>query len=109
LADAHVVALNYLDRTGESGIFNLGTGNGYSIREVIDEIERSSNRSVPYVSAGRRAGDPPTLVCNPSRANKILGWRARASDLGNIVRTALGNGRWAGQLRRAKQHACETV
>jgi len=89
LAEAHVHALNYLDQTGESGIFNLGSGRGHSVYEVIEEIRRSLNHRVPHVAAGRRAGDPPILVCNPSRANTILGWRATRSDLTTIVRTAL--------------------
>ncbi len=89
LADAHVLALRHLERDGASGAFNLGTGTGYSIREVIDEIERSSNRTVPFIETERREGDPAALVCNPARANEVLGWKARHSDLTTIVRTVL--------------------
>ena len=89
LAEAHALALNYLERGGESGAFNLGTGNGYSIREIIDEIQRNTNQPLPCVEMDRRSGDPAELVGNSARAREALGWRPRRSDLTTIVRTAL--------------------
>ena len=89
LADAHVLALRYLMDGGESIALNLGTGYGYSVREVIAAVERHSDgRTVPYRDAPRRAGDPTTLVANPEQARELLGWRPQLSDLDTIVQTA---------------------
>ena len=74
---------------GDSAAFNLGTGRGHSVRQVIDAVERVSGRNVPRHEAGRRAGDPPELVADPALAVARLGWRAKCSDLHTIVRTAL--------------------
>lgn len=87
LAEGHVKALDYLQRGGESTALNLGTGHGYSVREVINSIEEVTGRKVPVRVAPRRPGDPPVLVADPSRTHKVLDWRAQR-DLGNIVRTA---------------------
>jgi UDP-glucose-4-epimerase GalE len=88
LAEAHVRALDYLLAGGESVAVNLGTGNGHTVREVIAAIERVTGRPVPRREVGRREGDPPALVADPSRAAQLFGWRARHSDLDTIVRTA---------------------
>ena len=88
LADAHVRALRRLREGGDSGAFNLGTGHGHSVREVVAMVERVSGRRVPVVDAPRRAGDPPALVAAPGRARELLGWEPRWSDLATIVRTA---------------------
>jgi UDP-arabinose 4-epimerase len=88
LAEAHVLALNYLDRGGPSGAFNLGTGRGSSIREVMKAIQRYTDCKVPAVEVGRRAGDPPELVADPARANALLAWHPSRSNLDSIVRTA---------------------
>ena len=88
LAEAHVLALDYLDRGGVLGPFNLGTGNGTSIREVITAVARHTGCNVPTVETDRRAGDPPQLVANPGRANTILGWQPSRSDLDTVVKTA---------------------
>ncbi len=87
LADGHVKALDYLQRGGESTALNLGTGRGYSVREVINCIEEVTGRKVPVRVAPRRPGDPPVLVADPGRTYKVLDWRAQR-DLDNIVRTA---------------------
>jgi UDP-arabinose 4-epimerase len=89
LADAHVRALAYLDAGGSSAAFNLGTGTGHSVREVIAAVEHQGNHAVPRTDAPRRAGDPPALVADPTLADRILGWRASQSDLTTIIRTAL--------------------
>jgi UDP-arabinose 4-epimerase len=89
LADAHVRALDYLDRGGDSIALNLGTGKGSSVREVIAAVERIAGRPVPRREAARRPGDPPELVADPALARDRLGWRARRSDLDTIVATAL--------------------
>jgi UDP-glucose-4-epimerase GalE len=89
LADAHVRALAYLRRGGESSAFNLGTGHGFSVREIADAIARVMCCEVPLIESPRREGDPPTLVADTRRANTMLGWRPQHSGLDNIVRTAL--------------------
>ncbi len=89
LADAHVRALAHLADGGASAILNLGTGTGHSVRAVIAAVERLGGREVPRREAPRRAGDPPSLVADPSAAAAGLGWRATQSDLDTIIRTAL--------------------
>lgn len=79
LAEAHVLGLEYLEQGAVSVELNLGTGQGSSVRDVINMIERVTGRSVPIRIAPRRAGDPPELVADPVLAEHILGWRARRS------------------------------
>jgi UDP-glucose 4-epimerase len=88
LADAHLAALSYVERGGPSGAFNLGTGQGHSVREVIAMVEGVSGKKVPVVVGSRREGDPPVLVASPKRAEEALGWRARRSSLREIVTDA---------------------
>jgi UDP-glucose-4-epimerase GalE len=105
LAEAHVLALKHLDtvdgsvRDGSlqygSGRYNLGTGTGASVQEVIATIEAITGATVPRRVAPRRAGDPPELVADPSRAQASLGWKATRS-LRDIVRTAW---QWEQKLR----------
>ena len=86
LAEAHVLGLDYLEG-GASVALNLGTGHGHSVNEVVSTIERLSGHPVPKRMVARRAGDPPELVADPSRARKLLNWRAKRS-LDDIVSTA---------------------
>jgi len=88
LADAHWRALDYLDRGGESDVFNLGTGRGYSVMELADAVSRVAGKEVPRVIADRRPGDPPSLVASAEKAERVLCWRPERSDLDTILRTA---------------------
>ncbi len=88
LADAHVLALGYLRRGGASIALNLGTGRGTSVREVVDAIGRITGRTPRVIEAPRRAGDPPSLVADPSLARRVLGFAARRSDIATIIRDA---------------------
>jgi UDP-arabinose 4-epimerase len=88
LAQAHLSALNHLAVGGEGGAFNLGTGRGTSVREVLDSVRRVSGASVPVVETVRRPGDPSELVANAERSKRLLGWMAERSDIDTIVRTA---------------------
>ena len=88
LGDAHVKALDYLLAGGDSVALNLGTGNGYSVKEVISAVESVSGRSVPTQLSARRPGDPSELVANAVNANQRLGWVPALSSLENIARTA---------------------
>ena len=88
LADAHVRALRHLRNGGESLALNLGTGTGYSVREVIATVERVGRCSVPVREAPPRPGDPPVLVADAQRAQSVLEWQPRYADLDVIVGTA---------------------
>lgn len=86
LASAHVKAL---DATGEGfRAFNLGTGNGYSVRQVVSEAERVTGSRLQAGINPRRPGDPPSLVADPSLAKAQLGWEPQVSDLATILETA---------------------
>jgi len=88
LAQAHILALRHLDRGGESGPFNLGTGSGYSVREILSAAERVTGRSVPVERAPRRPGDPAQLIASCEKAKTVLGWRPEYTQLDRIVETA---------------------
>lgn len=88
LASAHICALKYLKRGAESRAFNLGTGKGASVREVVAMVEQVSGRTVPKIEASRRPGDPPILVANPELARTMLQWEASYSSLETIVESA---------------------
>ncbi len=76
LADAHLRALNYLE-DNDKGIFNLGTGNGYSVFEMIEAAEKATGKKINYEVTGRREGDPAVLVADNSKAKNILGWQPK--------------------------------
>jgi UDP-arabinose 4-epimerase len=88
LADAHLRAIDRLGAGTPSQAVNLGTGVGQSVRQVIDTVGEVSGRHVPFDLAPRRAGDPPELVADPSRARDVLGWRPRYGDLRTLVEHA---------------------
>jgi len=87
LAEAHVLALQHLASEGDSVAVNLGTGRGYSVKEVVNEVEQVTGRPVPRRVGPRRPGDPPELVADPRKAEKLLRWKATRS-LNDIVSTA---------------------
>ena len=87
LADAHIRALQHLEKGGDSLALNLGTGKGNSVLEVIQAAETATGRSVRRKMGPRRPGDPPILVADASKAQQVLGWTAQR-DLTNIVTTA---------------------
>jgi UDP-glucose-4-epimerase GalE len=88
LAAAHVRAVNALLDGSRGGHYNLGTGSGFSVREVLAAIERETGLKVPVVTKPRRAGDPPVLVADPSAAKADLGFVPVCSDLSTIVRSS---------------------
>ena len=88
LADAHVRALDWLDGASGANAFNLGTGHGASVRQVLDAVERVAGKPVPHSIGPRRAGDPAELVSDPAKANRELSWVPSMSDLETIVATA---------------------
>ncbi|MFY7779004.1 MAG: UDP-glucose 4-epimerase GalE [Elstera sp.] len=88
LADAHVRALGYLEQGGATTQINLGTGAGFSIREILTAIESVLGVPVPHQFGPRRPGDPPSLVALAEKAKDVLGWIPKHSDIETIVRTA---------------------
>ncbi len=87
LCRAHLLALNKLDDHAELA-YNLGNGQGYSVRQVIDAVQRVSGRSFKVVEAPRRPGDPPVLTSDATKARTELGWRTEKSELEDMVETA---------------------
>jgi UDP-glucose 4-epimerase len=88
LAQAHLLALDYL-RTGEqSDVFNLGTGSGFSVREMISSVEKVTGKKVNSIVQGRRQGDPSHLVADASKAERVLRWKPVKSDPDTLVRSA---------------------
>jgi UDP-glucose 4-epimerase len=88
LADAHVRGIDFLARGGQSQPLNLGTGQGFSIREVLAAVEEVTGKAVPYFMSGRRVGDPSILKADPSKAKRILSWTPINSDLHYNVSSA---------------------
>ncbi|MBS0581146.1 MAG: UDP-glucose 4-epimerase GalE [Proteobacteria bacterium] len=97
LATAHLDALTYLRGGGASTILNVGYGHGYSVREVIDSVQRVTGRPIRVKEEPRRPGDPPALVARAERIRRELGWKPRLDDLDTIVRTAYA---WEQRLQR---------
>jgi UDP-glucose 4-epimerase len=85
LADAHVLGLNYLLQGGNSQRFNLGNGNGFSVREVIEMARKVTGRSINAIECDRRPGDPPALVGSAEKARSLLGWNPQYADLEQIL------------------------
>lgn len=88
LADAHVRALDYLMSGGASDVFNLGTGDGMSVSQVLDAVERFSNAKIRRQIGPRRPGDPAALVASAEKARRVLGWTPRHSSVDEIIGSA---------------------
>lgn len=88
LAKAHVLALKYLMDGGESDCFNLGNGKGFSVKEVIDMTKKVTGIDFKVTPKDRRAGDPPELIADASKAKKVLKWEPKYFDLETIVSSA---------------------
>lgn len=85
LVQAHLLGLDYLLDGGKSTVFNLGNGNGFSVRQVIETSKRVTGKSIRVVEKPRRQGDPPVLVGDASKAKRLLGWHPHYSDLEEIL------------------------
>jgi UDP-glucose 4-epimerase len=88
LADAHVLAVDKLREGADSAIYNLGNGQGFSVKEVIEIARTVTEREIKAVIEPRRAGDPATLVASSARARKELGWKPSRDNLEDIIRSA---------------------
>ena len=89
LADAHVAALDYLGRGGDSTVMNCGYGRGFSVRQVLDMVGEAAGRPLKVTMGPRREGDIADIYAVTDRVRRLLGWQPRYDDLGTIVRTAL--------------------
>ena len=85
LAQAHILALDHLMSGGASQQFNVGTGAGHSVLEMLRVVEEVTGRKVPYAIGPRREGDPPRLVASPEKLRRTLGWEPRYTALRTIV------------------------
>lgn len=88
LADAHVRGMDYLATVGKCQSINLGAGQGFSIREVLDAVKEITGKAAPHVMSGRRVGDPPILVADARRAKERIAWKSKCSSLTHILDTA---------------------
>lgn len=85
LAQAHVLGLEYLLKGGNRAVFNLGNGNGFSVREVIETAKAVTGKEIKIVESDRRPGDPPILVGSSDKVKSVLGWQPQYSDLNQII------------------------
>ena len=97
LASAHIKALEYLLKGGESLTLNCGYGHGYSVREVLAEVARANGGKLNIVEEVRRAGDPPVLIAEASKIRKVLDWQPQYDDLNKIVTSSLN---WERKLQK---------
>lgn len=88
LAQAHILAVKYLQNGGESDIFNLGNGIGFSVKEVIETARKVTQNAIPAKVTPRRAGDPAKLIASSDKAKKVLGWKPQHAELDEIISTA---------------------
>lgn len=88
LAAAHVLGLEYLLQDGKSDVFNLGIGNGFSVRQVIEAAKQVTGREIKVVEHDRRPGDPPALVGSNEKAGRIIGWKPQYTSLQDIIQHA---------------------
>lgn len=88
LAEAHVLAVEHLLNGGTSNVFNVGTGFGHSVKEVLASVERVTEKTVPHNIGPRREGDPPSLVADSGKLQSTLGWHPSRADLNRIVADA---------------------
>ncbi len=88
LANAHILAIEYLKKGGENNIFNLGNGTGFSVKQVIDISRKVTNHSIPAVICPRRAGDPAKLIASSEKAKTVLKWQPIYTDLETIIESA---------------------
>jgi len=98
LADAHLKALDYLRKGGESTVLNVGYGHGYSVREVLDSVQRVHGEKMTIIEEPRRAGDPPSLIAQSDKIKRLLGWTPHYDNLDQIVEHSLA---WEKKLNTA--------
>ena len=88
LAQAHILALEYLSNGNESNVFNLGNGVGFTVNEIIETARNVTGHSIPAKMESRRAGDPSQLIASSEKAKTVLGWKPEFTDISSIIETA---------------------
>ena len=88
LATAHVLAMDYLRNGGESQVFNLGSGNGFSVKEIIETAKEVTGIDIPVQYGDRRAGDPGTLIASSEKIKELLGWDPKFSNVADVIKDA---------------------
>lgn len=88
LIDAHILALNYLKNGGESNVFNLGSGSGYSVKDMIEAAREVTGHEIPAKVVPRRSGDPSKLIASSAKAKQVLGWEPKKASIRNIIEDA---------------------
>lgn len=88
LIEAHILAMNYLIKQGESNVFNLGSSQGFSVKEIIETAREVTQHPIPAQMGARRAGDPSTLIASSEKAKKILGWQPTRTSVHQIITDA---------------------
>ena len=89
LGSAHLSALDYLRAGGDSTLLNCGYGHGFSVRQVIDSVERVHGEAIKVIEEPRRAGDPPALIAKVDKIHRTLDWKPKFDDLDTIIKTSL--------------------
>ncbi|RKX63401.1 MAG: UDP-glucose 4-epimerase GalE [Thermodesulfobacteriota bacterium] len=97
IAEAHLIALEYLLDGGESDVFNCGYGHGFSVKEVVETVKKVTGRKFKVIEAERRPGDPPFLVADNSKIKEKLQWKPKYDDLEFIIKTAWD---WENKLKK---------
>jgi UDP-glucose 4-epimerase len=88
LGRAHILALDYLAKGNESNQFNLGSANGFSVKQMVEAARKATGKEIPAEVGPRRAGDPDSLVASSDKAREILGWAPQYDDVEEIIKTA---------------------
>lgn len=88
LIDAHILALQYLQNGGASDVFNLGSSNGFSVKEIVDTVREVTGKGFNVKIGDRRAGDPSTLIASSEKAKRVLGWNPQKTDIRQIIKDA---------------------
>ena len=88
LAQAHVQALEYMEKNNKSNVFNLGSSQGFSVKEILNTTEKVTKQNIKTVVSPRRAGDPDTLIADSQKAREILGWKPHYDNVDDIIDTA---------------------
>lgn len=88
LVEAHILAMKYLTHGGESNTFNLGSSQGFSVKEIVETARKVTNKDIKAIIGERRAGDPSKLIASSDKARKILGWNPSRTNIENIIKDA---------------------
>jgi UDP-glucose 4-epimerase len=102
LCSAHLLALNALMNGASSNLYNCGYGHGFSVKEVLETVQKVSGKTIPYTIGPRRAGDSPAIVADSEKIRRELGWKPKYDDLELICKTAF---EWERKLQEKMSHS----